>query len=177
MLWGGLPQYYRQAPPTVPGFYGTLFRKNIVIWFLIAEVLRDFWLAPPYGRNWTFLWKNTDIPVWGIVLLVLLFFVVIWIIGLLVLARYAKVHTWLIPMVAIGLGCPRWCQMFWGTSGIGLNMNWAGKLGPYLSTGLWLYLGVLDNVQGVGLGMLLLQTLSRFHGTSSSLLIIVLSTR
>ena len=85
----------------------------------------------------------------------------------MVLARYAKVHSWLIPMVAIGLGAPRWCQMFWGTSGIGLNMNWAGKIGPYLSTGLWLYLGVLDNVQGVGLGMLLLQTLSRFHGMSS----------
>ena len=79
------------------------------------------------------------------------------------------------------------CQMFWGTSGMGefrtqrlgkrnstsralsltrfssspfetgFNMSWAGKVGPFLGSALWLYLGVLDNIQGVGLGMLLLQ--------------------
>jgi hypothetical protein len=43
-------------------------------------------------------------------------------------------------------------------------MDWAGAAGPYLGTMLWLWLGVLDNIQGVGLGMLLLQTLSRLHG-------------
>lgn len=30
-------------------------------------------------------------------------------------------------------------------------------------TCLWLWLGVLDALQGVGLGMILLQTLSRLH--------------
>ncbi len=30
-------------------------------------------------------------------------------------------------------------------------------------TALWLWLGVLDAIQGVGLGMILLQTLSRLH--------------
>jgi alpha-1,3-glucan synthase len=31
------------------------------------------------------------------------------------------------------------------------------------STCIWLWLGVLDAIQGVGLGMILLQTLSRLH--------------
>lgn len=33
----------------------------------------------------------------------------------------------------------------------------------FVSASLWLWLGVLDAVQGVGLGMILLQTLSRIH--------------
>lgn len=74
----GLPQYYLQvsvgfsvlerflpemsadhfspqAPPTVPNFYASLWRRTIFKWFMVAEVLRDFWLAPPYGRNWSYL--------------------------------------------------------------------------------------------------------------------------
>lgn len=39
-LWYGLPQYYLQRPPTVPNFYATLFRRDIVRWFLVAEILR-----------------------------------------------------------------------------------------------------------------------------------------
>lgn len=39
-LWFGLPQYYLQRPPTVPNFYATLFRRDIVRWFLVAEILR-----------------------------------------------------------------------------------------------------------------------------------------
>ena len=53
--------------------------------------------------------------------------------------------------------------MWWGTSGMGLYLPWAGVAGPYVSTCLWLWLGVLDALQGVGLGMILLQTLSRLH--------------
>jgi len=52
---------------------------------------------------------------------------------------------------------------FWGTSSLALYIPWAGKAGPYLGTSLWLWLGVLDAIQGVGLGMILLQTLSRLH--------------
>lgn len=44
-----------------------------------------------------------------------------------------------------------------------LYIPWAGHSGPYLGLSLWLWLGVLDAVQGVGLGMILLQTLSRLH--------------
>ncbi|GJJ12099.1 hypothetical protein Clacol_006340 [Clathrus columnatus] len=54
-------------------------------------------------------------------------------------------------------------QMLWGTSSLALYIPWAGKAGPYLGTSLWLWLGVLDAIQGVGLGMILLQTLSRLH--------------
>ena len=55
--------------------------------------------------------------------------------------------------------------MLWSTSNIGTYLPWAG--GPLASAllgrGLWLWLGVLDSVQGVGFGMVLLQTLTRFH--------------
>jgi hypothetical protein len=48
-------------------------------------------------------------------------------------------------------------QMLWGMSSLALYIPWAGKAGPYLGTSLWLWLGVLDAIQGVGLGMILLQ--------------------
>ena len=48
-------------------------------------------------------------------------------------------------------------QMLWGTSSLALYIPWAGSAGPYLGTSLWLWLGVLDAIQGVGLGMILLQ--------------------
>jgi hypothetical protein len=47
--------------------------------------------------------------------------------------------------------------MLWGTSSLALYIPWAGKAGPYLGISLWLWLGVLDAIQGVGLGMILLQ--------------------
>lgn len=80
-----------------------------------------------------------------------------------ILTWLSKTHTWLLPVFAVGLGAPRWCQMLWGTSSLALYIPWAGHAGPYLGISLWLWLGVLDAVQGVGLGMILLQTLSRLH--------------
>lgn len=53
--------------------------------------------------------------------------------------------------------------MLWGTSSLALYIPWAGSGAPYLGISLWLWLGVLDSIQGVGLGMILLQTLSRLH--------------
>lgn len=47
--------------------------------------------------------------------------------------------------------------MLWGTSSLALYIPWAGSAGPYLGICLWLWLGVLDAIQGVGLGMILLQ--------------------
>jgi alpha-1,3-glucan synthase len=40
---------------------------------------------------------------------------------------------------------------------------WNGTHADLSSTCIWLWLGVLDAIQGVGLGMILLQTLSRLH--------------
>ncbi|PVF98937.1 putative cell wall alpha-1,3-glucan synthase [Serendipita vermifera] len=161
-LLTGLPDYYRQTPPKVPNFIKTLFRRKLVLWFLASELLRDYWLSGPYGRNWSFLW-STSIPSWQILLLVILFFVGIWGVALYILMRLGKTHTWILPVFAVGLGAPRWCQMLWGTSSLALYIPWAGRAGPYLGTSLWLWLGVLDAIQGVGLGMILLQTLSRLH--------------
>ncbi|EIN07319.1 modular protein with glycoside hydrolase family 13 and glycosyltransferase family 5 domains [Punctularia strigosozonata HHB-11173 SS5] len=158
----GLPEYYRQTPPKVPGFLKTLFRRKIVLWFLASEILRDYWLSGPYGRNWSFLW-SVDIPAWQTLLLVIGFFIGVWALMLAILTYFAKTHTWLLPVFAVGLGAPRWCQMLWGTSSLALYIPWARTAGPYLGISLWLWLGVLDAVQGVGLGMILLQTLSRLH--------------
>ena len=80
-----------------------------------------------------------------------------------ILTWLSKTHTWLLPVFAVGLGAPRWCQMLWGTSSLALYIPWAGSAGPYLGVSLWLWLGVLDAIQGVGLGLILLQTLSRLH--------------
>ncbi|KAG8897345.1 Cell wall alpha-1,3-glucan synthase ags1, partial [Tulasnella sp. 403] len=161
-LQWGLPDYYRQVPPAVPNFLATLFRRKIVLWFLASEILRDYWLSGPYGRNWSFLW-SAPIPKAAILALIIVFFVIVWALLIGVLTYFAKTHTWLLPVFAVGLGAPRWCQMLWGTSSLALYIPWAGSAGPYLGTSLWLWLGVLDAVQGVGLGMILLQTLSRLH--------------
>ncbi len=55
--------------------------------------------------------------------------------------------------------------MLWGTSGMGSWVPWTGSplAGALVGRSLWLWLGVLDAVQGVGFGMILLQTLTRFH--------------
>ncbi|GBE82150.1 Cell wall alpha-1,3-glucan synthase ags1 [Sparassis crispa] len=161
MLYG-LPDYYRQTPPKVPNFLKTLFRRKLVLWFLGSEILRDYWLSGPYGRNWTFLW-SVPIPKWQILLLIIGFFIGVWALMMFGLTRMSMTHTWLLPVFAVGLGAPRWCQMLWGTSSLALYIPWAGHAGPYLGISLWLWLGVLDAVQGVGLGMILLQTLSRLH--------------
>ncbi|KAE9411209.1 modular protein with glycoside hydrolase family 13 and glycosyltransferase family 5 domains [Gymnopus androsaceus JB14] len=166
ILYYGLPEYYRQTPPKVSHFLTTLFRRKLVIWFLISEVLRDYWLSGPYGLNWTYLW-NVNIPKLHIFFLILVFFVGVWAVVLAVLSHFSKTHTWLLPVFAVGLGAPRWCQMLWGTSSLATYVPWGGNAGPYLGVGLWLWLGVLDAVQGVGLGMILLQTLSRLHVTAT----------
>lgn len=163
LMYWGLPEYYHQIPPYVPNFFKTLVRRKLVIWFLISEILRNYWLSTVYGRNWQFLWQAADVPKWSIVIMIIIFFIGIWGLLLGILIKYSKVHAWLLPVFAVGLGCPRWCQMFWGVSGLGLYVGWGGGAGPYIGTCTWLWLGVLDAIQGVGLGMILLQTLSRLH--------------
>ena len=67
-----------QIPPYVPNFFKTLLRRKLVIWFLISEILRDYWLSGPYGRNWQFLWAAAAVPRWVIVVEIAVFFVGVW---------------------------------------------------------------------------------------------------
>lgn len=159
----GLPEFYRQLPGRIPAFYISLVRRKLVLWFMVATFLQNYWLATLYGRSWRYLWSSTYINDGVIFALVVLFFIIIWGVILMILSALSKSHSWLIPVFGIGLGAPRWVQTLWATSNIGAALPWAGKAGPYLGRCLWLWLGVLDAVQGVGIGMVLLQTLTRAH--------------
>lgn len=129
-------------------------------------ILQGYWLSPTTSRNWLFLWSSQSAPAWAIVLLILLFFVGVWAGLLAVLGHLTKQHSWFIPIFAIGLGAPGWCQMLWGISGIGNHIPWLGVVGGALfSRSVWLWLGVLHAIQDVGFGMILLQTLTRVHIT------------
>lgn len=171
LLYLGLPKYYRSTPGTVPSFYESTHRRKIILWFLVVVVIQNYFLSTQYGRNWQYLWSSTQAPTWTIVLLLLIFFVIVWAGMLLGLSRLTIEHSWIFPLFAIGLGAPRWCQMLWGTSGVGLYLPWvhlgsqhASLIGGALvGRALWLWLGVLDALQGVGFGMILLQTLTRLH--------------
>lgn len=161
----GLPDFYRQAPGAVPSFYKSLFRRKIILWFFVAVIIQNYFLSAPYGRNWSYLWSSRHAPAWAIVLLVILFFIVLWALFLWGFGILSTSHSWILPIFAIGLGAPRWCQMLWGVSNIGLYVPWAGGhvASALAGRSLWLWLGLLDTVQGVGLGMILLQTLTRIH--------------
>ncbi|KAF1984700.1 glycosyltransferase family 5 protein [Aulographum hederae CBS 113979] len=167
IIFWGLPKYYRQAPGSVPSFYKSVFRRKIILWFFIAVIIQNYWLSAPYGRNWRFLWTTQHASGWAILLLVILFFIGVWALSLYILGRLSKSHSWILPIFAIGLGAPRWAQMLWGTSGAGSYLPWAGSpaASALLARSLWLWLGVLDALQGVGFGMILLQTMTRFHNT------------
>jgi alpha-1,3-glucan synthase len=97
--------------------------------------------------------------------LVVAFFGVAWVLILFIFARLSKSHSWILPVFACGLGAPRWAQIWWGVSGMGLFLPWAGSYttSALVSRSLWLWLGILDSLQGVGFGMILLQTLTRMH--------------
>ncbi|KAK3367350.1 putative cell wall alpha-1, 3-glucan synthase [Lasiosphaeria ovina] len=161
----GLPDYYRQSPDKIPSFYMSLVRRHIVPWFFLTVIIQNYWLSTPYGRNWEFLFDTKYIPGYGVLLLALGFFVGLWAILLWVFSFFSKTHPWIVPLFGIGLGAPRWAQMLWGVSGIGLYLPWAGGAvgSAVLARCLWLWLGTLDAIQGVGLGMVLLLTLTRQH--------------
>lgn len=115
-------------------------------------MFQNYWLSAPYGRNWIYLWSNQAVPAWGIFLLVLVFFVGVWILFLFAFNHLSKSHSWILPVFAMGLGAPRWAQILWSTSNMGQYLPWTA--GPVASAiagrSLWLWLGVLDAVQGVG---------------------------
>jgi alpha-1,3-glucan synthase len=165
IIFAGMPDYYRQSPGKVPSFYASLLRRKIIGWFFITVLIQNYWLSAPYGRNWAYLWSSQHATAWNIVLLIVFFFGFIWAGFLWIFGILSKDHSWILPVFAIGLGAPRWCQMLWSCSNIGQYVPWAG--GPIASAlvgrSLWLWLGVLDALQGVGFGMILLQTLTRIH--------------
>jgi alpha-1,3-glucan synthase len=167
LIFRGLPDYYRQAPGKVPSFYPALFRRKVIVWFFVALIIQNYFLSTLAGRNWSYLWSSNHAAIWQIVLLAVFFFIIVWIAVLAIFARLSKSHSWILPLFAIGLGAPRWAQILWSCSNIGMYVPWAG--GPLASAlvgrSLWLWLGMLDALQGVGLGMILLQTLTRVHIT------------
>lgn len=165
IVFFGLPDCYRQPPGIVPSFYRSVLSRPIVSWFLVAVTLQCFWLSTNYTRNWMFLWSSNSAPRHGVALLVVLFFGVVWFGLMASLIGFSKRHAWIVPIFAVSLGAPRWCQMLWSLSGIGNNIPWASTpaLGALLSRAVWLWIGVLDGVQGVGMGAMLLMSLTRVH--------------
>ncbi|PNS16674.1 Cell wall alpha-1,3-glucan synthase ags1 [Sphaceloma murrayae] len=167
VLYLGLPSYYRQTPGSIPSFYRSTMRRKIILWFFALVLIQNYFLSTPYGRNWTFLWSSAHAPVWSVILLIILFFIILWALLLYAFSELSKTHSWLLPILALSLASPRWAQILWSTSGVASYLPWTG--GPIASAltarALWLWLGLLDSVQGVGLGMILLQTLARTHVT------------
>ncbi|KAL4979952.1 hypothetical protein BDW66DRAFT_147863 [Aspergillus desertorum] len=165
LVFFGLPNYYRQTPGKVPSFYQSICRRKIILWNFVVVILQNFFLSGPYGRNWSFLWSSAHAEPWHIGLLVVAFFGIAWVLILFSFAWLSKSHSWILPVFACGLGAPRWAQIWWGVSGMGLFLPWAGSYtsGALVSRSLWLWLGVLDSLQGLGFGMILLQTLTRMH--------------
>lgn len=165
VLYVGLPDFYRETPGPVPQLWKTLLKRKTIAWYLLAVVIQNYFLSSVYGRNWFFLFSSSAIPTWAVVLLALGFFVVGWCVILYVLAKFSESHPWLFPMFSVGLGAPRWAQMFWGISRIGLWLPWAGSAvaSAVLSRMVWLWLGLLDGIQGAGIGMILMLTLTRVH--------------
>lgn len=165
VLFLGLPDFYRETPGPVPQLWKTLLRRRTIAWYLLAVVIQNYFLSSLFGRNWFFLFSSAHIPTWAVVLLALGFFVVMWCAVLFVLAKFSESHPWLFPMFAVGLGAPRWAQIWWGTSRIGLWLPWCGGAvaSAVASRMVWLWLGLLDGIQGAGIGMILMLTLTRVH--------------
>ncbi|RAK95230.1 alpha-1,3-glucan synthase Ags3 [Aspergillus ibericus CBS 121593] len=161
----GLPNYYRQSPSRILSFYTSLFRRRIILWFFFMVIVQNWFLSAAVGRNWSFLWSSKHAKPWEIVILIVGFFIVLWVLILFLFRALSKEHSWILPVFGLSLGAPRWAQTWWGTSNIGYYLPWAGSLvsGSIASRCLWLWLGVLDEIQQVGLGMILLQTMTRVH--------------
>ena len=165
ILYTGLPSYYRQTPGKLPSLYASLFRRKIVIWFFLTVLIQNFFLSTLTARNWTYLWSSSHVQSYQIALLAIFFFIILWALFLWCFGLLAKTHTWILPIFAIGLGAPRWAQILWSCTPIGSYLPWAGSplASAILGRSLWLWLGLLDALQGVGFGMILLQTLTRIH--------------
>lgn len=130
-------------------------------------MIQNYFLLASYGRNWSYLWSSQHARPWMILALIILFFFGVWVASLQLFGILSRQYSWILPIFAVGLGAPRWCQILWATSGIGLWIPWTGSpvAGALIGRALWLWLGVLDAIQGVGLSMVLMQTLTRLQIT------------
>jgi alpha-1,3-glucan synthase len=163
-LYFALPGYCRQDPGKVPSFYSSIWRRNVIVWFFITVILQNAFLSTQYGRNRQYLWSSNHTQAWHIALLTI-FFLFLWAFLLAVFGKLSQSHPWILPIFAIGLGNPRWAQTLWSCSNIGTYLPWLGSplASAMVGRSLWLWLGVLDALQGVGFGLILLQTLTRIH--------------
>ena len=165
ILYTGLPPYYRQTPGKLPSLYSSLFRRKIVIWFFLTVLIQNFFLSTLTARNWTYLWSSAHAQSYQIALLAIFFLVFLWAGFLWCFGLLARTHTWILPIFAIGLGAPRWTQILWACTPVSSYLPWTGSplSSALVGRALWLWLGLLDALQGVGFGMILLQTLTRIH--------------
>lgn len=160
-LFFGLPDYYRQIPPYVPNFYKTLFRRKLVIWFLVAEVLRNYWLSAPYGRNWSYLWSNVQVPPWAVVIMIIIFFIGVWglLMGLLIREFHcfrARVNKHKLTSIRINQTTPRCirgcCQSSLSVSAVhdGVRCGGVYQASVFTSHGVDLSARTLEPVSGCG---------------------------
>lgn len=103
VLFFGLPEYYRQIPPYVPNFFKTLFRRKLVWWFLISGILRDYWLSGSYGRNWSYLWSNSQVPIWATIIMLIIFFIGVWglFLGILIREYLIRIYSTTIQILTM----------------------------------------------------------------------------
>ncbi|CAB40008.1 spore wall alpha-1,4-glucan synthase, meiotic Mok14 [Schizosaccharomyces pombe] len=167
LLYKGLPPFYRQKPGSIPAFSKSLLHRKVVICFLISVINQNFWMSTLISQAWRFFWGSKLTKLWKIVVMTVSFLVGAWLIIFYVLRKLSNKHTWMVPVLGLGFGAIKWMHVFWGTSNVGIFLPWAGIAGPYLSRALWLWLGILDSIQGIGNGLILLQTLSRRHVTNT----------
>jgi alpha-1,3-glucan synthase len=146
--------YARVSTPHTP--------SKLVLWFLVAEFFKTFFLSGQYGRNWRFLWSQPlGLPI--TLTLIGVFWIGLWAVGVWVMYRASRVHSWVLPVFAAGLLAPRWAQILWSVSDVGTSLAWANGASAGLALSLWLVLGVLDGFQVLGLVTMLMQTLTRIH--------------
>ncbi|KAL1964870.1 hypothetical protein VTN77DRAFT_6372 [Rasamsonia byssochlamydoides] len=122
VLFFGLPEYYRQAPGKVPTFYRTLFRRKIILWFFYAVFIQNYWLSPPYGRNWVYIWTSQHVKTWEIIILVLFFFIVIWALALWMFGTYVPWAGNLLASALIGRGLWLWLGVLDSLQDVGFGM-------------------------------------------------------
>lgn len=164
VLYAGLPDFYGVSPGPISQLWKTLIKRKTSICYFFTVIVQNYFLSPLAGRSWSFLFSSKVVPVWTMVLLALASFAS-WGLILFILAKCSKNHPWMFPIFAVGLGSPRWAQIWWGVSRHGLWMPWAGGAvsSVMLSRTLWLWLGILDSLQAAGIGVILLLTLTRVH--------------
>jgi alpha-1,3-glucan synthase len=74
-------------------------------------MIQNYWMSAPYGRNWRYLFSTVHAPTWSIFAVITIFFILIWGGLLSLLGALTRQHSWVLPIFAISLGAPRWCQM------------------------------------------------------------------